>query len=374
MVLDGRPVCRGRFPAILDLDREIRGKISQVGWILPPIVPGNGSGQEAQFLGPENAPTGRSAGEPGAEDSPLGRLTIEARRPDQPASDAEYRALETGDILFFPTTPFEMPEEERRFLLGQKQSATFHKNISYRPAEDRLKGVDQKDEAARERARQIMRDYSRRAIAFMASFFPRYAESWRIDFASFRPIEERGRAVSLRSRNDLIHVDNFPSRPSNGDRILRVFTNIHPERPRLWATSDSFETLARTYAQEAGLPRRPGAFDRLRSRALNLLSALNLPVVDRPGYDQFMLRFHHFMKENATFQETCPKDRWEFPSGSSWICFTDTTSHACLGGQYALEQTFLVRHAALAWPEKAPVSILESMVGFPLTNSGRKSA
>ncbi len=304
----------------------------------------------------------------------MGRITIEGRREGEPASDPEYRALETGEILYFPTTPFELTDEERRFLLGQKQSTAFHKNISYRPTADRLKGVDQKDEAARERMREVMRVYSRRAIEFLSAFFPRYAGSWRIDFASFRPIEENGRAVAVRSRNDLIHVDNFPSRPSNGDRILRIFTNIHPERPRVWVTSDSFEALARAYAHEAGLPRRRNGLDRLRAGALGVLSALKLPVVDRPGYDQFMLRFHHFMKENAGFQNFCRKDRWEFPAGSTWICFTDTTSHACLSGQYALEQTFLVRRDSLAWPEKAPVAILESMVGFPLTYARGRSA
>ena len=65
----------------------------------------------------------------------------------------------------------------------------------------------------------------------MASFLPRYAHDWKIDFASFRPIEEHGRKLGVRSRNDLIHIDYFPSRPSHGDRLLRIFTNINPERP-----------------------------------------------------------------------------------------------------------------------------------------------
>ena len=44
-----------------------------------------------------------------------------------------------------------------------------------------------------------MRSYSERAIAFMGTFLSRYARDWKIDFASFRPIEEEGRKVSLRS-------------------------------------------------------------------------------------------------------------------------------------------------------------------------------
>ena len=104
-----------------------------------------------------------------------------------------------------------------------------------------------------------MRGYSQRAIAFMATFLERYAASWRIDFASFRPIEEAGRQVALHSRNDLLHFDSFPTRPSHGDRLLRIFTNIHQERARVWITSDHFEALAGQFADRIGLYRKPGA-------------------------------------------------------------------------------------------------------------------
>ena len=98
-------------------------------------------------------------------------------------------------------------------------------------------------------------------------------------------------------------------------------------------------------------------------------AGLGLPVVDRPLYDQFMLKFHHAMKEDAGFQRTCRKDRWDFPAGSTWIVFTDSASHACLSGQYALEQTFIVGRAALVCPDKAPIAILEKLAGYPLARS-----
>lgn len=293
-------------------------------------------------------------------------VTMDGDRAGQPATDDEYRRLETGDILYFPSSPIEIGADDRAFLLGQKQNAAFHKNISYRPREDRLKGVDQNDREALARTKAVLRGFSDNSVAFLTSFFPKYAGRWHIDFASYRPIEEAGRPASTRARNDLIHVDNFPSRPSHGDRILRIFVNLNPERSRNWITSDSFEALARRYAREAGLPQKPDTWNRLRAAALGLLSKTGLPVVDRPGYDRFMLRFHHFLKQSDAFQRDCPKDRWAFPPGSAWICFTDTTSHACESGQYALEQTFLVSKDSLVWPEKAPLAILEEMVGFPL--------
>ncbi|MBV8675788.1 MAG: Kdo hydroxylase family protein, partial [Planctomycetaceae bacterium] len=69
-----------------------------------------------------------------------------------------------------------------------------------------------------------------------------------------------------------------------------------------------------------------------------------------------------------------PKDRWEFPPDSTWIVFTDTTSHSCISGQYALEQTFIVRRESLVSPDKAPIAILERMSGFPLGAPRSKSA
>ncbi len=304
----------------------------------------------------------------------MARFTIEGDQQNRTASEEQYRRLESGDILYFPNAPFELTSEQRACLLSQRQSDAFHKNISYRPAEDRLKGVDQKDPVEWERMHQTMRAYSTSAIAFMSSFLSRYAHNWKIDFASFRSIEEAGRKVALRSRNDLIHIDSFPSRPSHGDRLLRIFTNINPERPRIWVTSDPFEQLAWRYAGKAGLPHPPGGLAKLRSKALRALSTLGMPVVDRPPYDQFMLRFHHYLKENTAFQEECPKDQWVFPPNSTWIVFTDTASHSCISGQYALEQTFIVRRSSLVCPSKAPIAILERITGFPLDAPAAKSA
>ncbi|MFO0951398.1 MAG: Kdo hydroxylase family protein [Isosphaeraceae bacterium] len=302
----------------------------------------------------------------------MARISIDLDAARNAAPEDLVTRLESGDIIYFPETPIPFPPDDQAFLLEQKQvDASYHKNVSYRPAQDRLKGVEMRDAETFARTHRVMRDYSRRAVDFMAKFFPKYSRDWKIDFASYRPIEEQGRKVALRSRNDLLHVDSFPSRPSHGDRLLRIFSNINPTRPRVWITSDPFEQLAWQFGGKAGLPHPPNALSKVRSQALRVLSGIGLPVVDRPPYDQFMLRFHHFLKENESFQRDCPKDRWEFPPNSTWICFTDTTSHACLSGQFALEQTFIIRRGSLVAPERAPIAILERMAGFPLTGSGQ---
>jgi hypothetical protein len=277
--------------------------------------------------------------------------------------------LERGHILFFPTTPFEFPEEDRAFLLAQRQSgARYHKNVAYRPGPDRMTGFATRDPAEEARLRAILRSYSERAERFLAQTLLPYARGCRRDFASFRPQEERGRPLRLRARNDLLHTDAFPTRPTNGDRILRLFTNLNPAEPRVWMTSETFEALAERYAQTAGLGRIAAAAQaawagpaRLLGRALGLASARRSP------YDAFMLRFHHFLKENESFQQSCPKNRWEFPPGSTWMAFTDMVCHSVLAGRFALEQTFIISRDALVLPLKAPVSVLERLAGCRLT-------
>jgi hypothetical protein len=274
--------------------------------------------------------------------------------------------LERGHILFFARSPFPITEDERAFLLAQKQTdAGYHKNIAYRPGEDRLTGTGKMPATDAERLAGILRTYSERAGHFLAALLPPYGGAWRKDFASYRAIEEEGRQARLTARNDLAHVDAFPTRPTHGDRILRVFTNINPARGRVWVTSDTFEGLAQRFALQAGIPQAAGGAALSFAR---LARALGLRQWDRSPYDAFMLRFHDFLKQSREFQEHGEKKRWEFPPHSSWICYTDTVSHAVLSGQYALEQTFIVSQKAMVLPEQAPIRILERICGHRLSN------
>ncbi len=278
-----------------------------------------------------------------------------------------YAKLEAGNILYFPETPMGMAQDDYRFLLRQRQSdSRYYKNIAYRPARDIVTGVASGSD--REELRRILQAYCRQAEQLLARLLPRYAERWRLDYTSFRPFEEKGRELPLHSRNDLLHFDAFPTRPTNGDRILRFFANINPEEPRVWITSEGFGELATAYAREAGLLEmaRPGASP-LRNAFAGLARRFGLRRLAASPYDAFMKRFHDFLKENQRFQETCPQNRMEFPPKSSWLVFTDMVSHAVLSGQFALEQTFIVSRRAMQRPEQAPVSVLERLAGVPLT-------
>jgi hypothetical protein len=276
------------------------------------------------------------------------------------------RQLEEGDILFFPQSPIVFRPEVLSFLLGQQQSgSTLHKNIAYKPIKDTVSGLDATNTSVAdlEQLRGIMRQYSQDVACFLTSFLSPYASRWRLDYASFRPQEEEGRDLPLRRRNDLLHTDAFPTRPTRGARILRFFNNIHPRRTRDWVVSDPFPALAPMYApQQLPLPAASSPAGRtLRSLANAVGIGSAIPSLKRSPYDDFMMRFHNFLKENATFQAECRKEYLQFPPGSSWMVYTDMVPHAVLSGQYALEQTFLVEHAAMVNPQSSPLSVLESM-------------
>jgi 3-deoxy-D-manno-oct-2-ulosonic acid (Kdo) hydroxylase len=289
------------------------------------------------------------------------------------ASDAQARAwcaqLEGGAILYFPETPVPIPQGDLTFLLDQQQTnSSLHKNIAYKPKIDKLSGLDAKtDDPAAARLQSVMRQYSKDVVGFLSGFLSPYRGKWELDYASFRPQEEQGRDLPLRRRNDLLHTDAFPTRPTHGARILRFFNNIHPSRTRDWVVGDPFATIVKQFAPGDIAPAPDTAMSRAAKglgRAIGLGAAI--PSIKRSPYDDFMMRFHNFLKENSRFQAECAKYPWQFPAGSSWMVYTDTVPHAVLAGQYALEQTLLVKPEALVAPETSPLKVLEGIAGTAL--------
>jgi hypothetical protein len=302
---------------------------------------------------------------------------------DTKASPDQHRQwcerLEAGCILFFPKSPIAIADSELQFLRGQQQTdSSLHKNIAYKPKTDELTGVHKTTSKAANPAapnvaftdhlRGILRNYSQSVTAFLTGFLAPYAGKWQLDYASFRPQEEQGRDLPLRRRNDLLHTDAFPTRPTHGARILRFFNNIHPTRTRDWVVSDPFRAVATKYAPaEIALPQPDSEISRaFKSIATGIGLGAAAPALKRSPYDDFMMRFHNFLKENRDFQSTCAKYDYQFPAGSSWMVYTDMVPHAVLCGQYALEQTYLVAPEAMVAPQHAPLTVLEELTGARL--------
>ena len=286
--------------------------------------------------------------------------------------DVQWRArhysaeLEKGEILFFSAPPFERPEADVEFLVSLKPAdSRLHKNISYRPEQDLLRGFS--DAANQAQVHDIMRRYAGGVKNFVSSFLAPYAGKFQMDYASFRPLEEEGRDLPLHKKNDLLHVDAFPSRPTRGGRILRVFTNVHPSKNRVWVVGPRFPELASRFAEPAGLRKFAGSTSVLRGWKRGL-GTLGLPVADRAPYDKFMLHFHDWLKENTAFQNAREgKEQLEFPPLATWLVFTDGVPHAALSGQFAMEQTFIIPVDALVTPEAAPIRVLEHLAAQPMS-------
>jgi hypothetical protein len=284
----------------------------------------------------------------------------------QPATIAER--LERGDVVFYPTCPFALPEgDDRRFLLDQELASRAHKNIGYDPQTGKASGFRRHSEEQARRLRGILADFAKSATEWLSATLPTYAAAWQLDRVSFRPEEEATRRLRLSARNDLLHVDAFPSRPTNGWRILRLFVNVNPTEPRIWITSDPFGKLLTRYGAQVGLPtgQEVGWLQRLQTGVIGIFQPGRRR---RSAYDAFMLRFHNFMKANEDFQENCAKRFWTFPPGSAWLAITDTASHAALRGRFALEHSYFLAPHTLQLPAESPAALLERACGLPVLN------
>jgi hypothetical protein len=282
-----------------------------------------------------------------------------------PCSDPDARLehrLERGEVVYYPQCPFSVPiGNDLAFLLEQRLGSRAHKNISFDPQRNSASGFSRESPAQAERLRCLLAAFSQAVAAWTAAVLPLYPRVWRLDRVSFRPEEEATRSLRLKARNDLLHVDAFPSRPTQGWRILRVFVNVNPTEPRIWVTSEPFGQLLQRYGEPAGLPGKHSS-----NWVRQLLRIFRPGQPQRSAYDEFMLRFHDYLKANEIFQERTMKRFWTFAPGSAWMAMTDTASHAVLRGRFALEHSFFVAPEALALPAESPAALLAKACGCPV--------
>jgi 3-deoxy-D-manno-oct-2-ulosonic acid (Kdo) hydroxylase len=277
--------------------------------------------------------------------------------------------LERGEILLIDHQRFPVPQSDRAALTKIAPASLRQKNISYAPSTGSVAGL--RGASSDDRFTDAFARYSAAAVRYCAGLLAPYSACWRVELASFRPVEEQDRRLSMTERNDLLHIDAFPGRPTNGARILRFFTNIHPDENRVWLTSDPIPELANHNDFAAMTLKCARIADSPTARALgNLMHAAargGIALPDRSSYDRAMLRLHDAMKRDSEFQASCPKYRHEFAPGSSWLVFTDTVPHAVLAGQFALEQSFFVAGHSLVAPEASPLAVIEQLVGRAMT-------
>jgi hypothetical protein len=266
-------------------------------------------------------------------------------------------ALERDDLIAFPSCPFNLPPPgQLEFLRRQEPAAFGHKDVSYDPATGRVSGLRSAHPAETRRLTDVLAQFSAEATVWVKSAFPPYAGDLARDRVTLRTAEEATRALRLTARNDLLHIDNFPTRPSNGRRILRLAVNIHPTDPQVWATSERFPQLLARFAGQYRVPARTA--EEWTAAAQPVIRLFTAGRIGRSAYDALMLRLHHFLKEEDQFQAHAARRVWTFPPGSVWVLFADGVAHAQLRGRFVLEHSFFVPRKCLIRPDESPLARL----------------
>jgi hypothetical protein len=261
-------------------------------------------------------------------------------------------ALETGKVLLARGLHFELSQAERRFLSPACLDGKA-KNVSYRPVTGALQGTSAAG-ADREDLLAMLKRFHDRSTELVKDLCPEYRDRLAAGFTSFRPAEIAGRTTSWRKDDTRLHVDAFPSRPLQGLRILRVFSNVNPSAPRMWRVGEPFEQIAKTF-----LGKIPRAFP----GSSWLLARLHVTKGLRTPYDHLMLGIHDGMKGDEKYQSESPQTELSIDAGATWSCFTDAVSHAAMKGQFAFEQTFYLPVEGMKNPERSPLRILERLTG-----------
>ncbi|MBC7682687.1 MAG: Kdo hydroxylase family protein [Ferruginibacter sp.] len=263
--------------------------------------------------------------------------------------------LESGGVLYFPALAFTLSPDELPLLRPDLRDPK-SRNIS-QPAHGVVKGAQGSPQELQTLSGMMQR-YRHQAEELVHGLLPRYRAHLRLEPTSYRPTEVATRTQSWRADDKRLHVDAFPSRPNRGERILRVFSNINPQhQPRVWRVGEPFEAMARQY-----LPLIPG----YRAWQAHLLRGLGITKSLRSEYDHLMLQLHDQLKRDAAYQKNAPQTLVEFAAGSTWVCFSDQTLHAVLGGQYMMEQTFFMPPEHQYRPDQSPLGILTRLAGHPL--------
>lgn len=264
-------------------------------------------------------------------------------------------ALEQGKVVYFPHLPFKLNPEELNFLSPHIVDPK-SKNISYDIHKDKLGGSLCKGDEA-QKLKEMLKRYAILSRNFMESLFPHYKEHLNQARTSFRPVEIAGRKSSYRKDDTLLHVDSFPSTPVKGKRIMRFFTNINPDKPRVWRLGEPFPQVVQKFGDQLKKPLPGLAW---------FLNTVGITKDYRTLYDHYMTCMHDKMKGDKEYQRNVTQYEILFPPGSTWIVYTDQASHAAMAGQHVLEQTYYLPVKGLDNPETSPLRILERFYGKKL--------
>ena len=286
--------------------------------------------------------------------NPILELPFNSFEPNIEAAQqqAYLKHLEHGGVLFLPHCGFKFAKDELRFLSSDWSDGK-SKNIYLRGNERTIKGAKGNAEELSAMSALIER-YSQNATSLVAHLLPSYMPHAKPANTSLRCLEAAGRISSWRKDDRRLHPDAFPSKPTQGERLLRVFTNVNQHnQPRVWNVGEPFADMANRF-----LPNVPT----YRPWLAKLMYKLGITKTLRGEYDHIMLHLHDLGKADVDYQANSPQMRFEFLANSTWVVYSDLVLHAVLSGQHMMEQTFHLPHNYLTYPEASPQNSIERIL------------
>ncbi len=266
-------------------------------------------------------------------------------------------ALEKGDVLLLPKLDFALHDDERALYFQNTGVEVKGKNISLNLADNSVRG-SHANAAELGVLRDMMVRFATDSRALVHALLPGYVSTIEQGRTSFRPVEVAGRASSWRKDDTRLHVDSFPSSPTRGKRILRLFTNVNPHgQGRNWRLGERFEDVARRYL---------GSLPEPLWGSSQVLAMLGITKGRRSNYDHFMLQLHDRMKADSAYQASGGQREFAFAPGCTWLVYTDQVPHAAMSGRFLFEQTFYLPVAGMHDPATSPLRVLERLMGREL--------
>jgi hypothetical protein len=290
--------------------------------------------------------------------------TLEVTREDLTRGDVRARAidaLERGWVVYLPRVPFELTAGEKRLadpaqplvLRGETPRASGRPTVFIDQSVGKLRGATLEGDAP-QRIVAMLDRYADWCRELVLDLFPGYGPALEQEYTTFRPFP--------RTEVQGLHVDATIGRPMQGRCMLRVFANINAAGvPRGWHVGEEFEPLARRYVDRIR--------GRIRDRAPGLgwlVKRLGISKHRPAPYDFAMRELRSLMKGDVEYQATVQRTVIDFPTGATWLAFTDKVSHGALSGQHSLDQCFIVDYQGLRDPDRSTLRILERLTGRPL--------
>jgi len=299
-------------------------------------------------------------GQPDQAGTPDGVRILELREPAGLEAEERAEALETlegGGIVFFPAFGFELSERERELIaeLGRHSSPRDRRSgrptLLYDPERRRTRG----SRSIPAEVESVLERFSNWSAELLHELLPPYRGALLADRVTFRPVP--------RESVQGLHVDASYLKPHHGRGMLRVFHNADPSgTPRVWRIGEQpFEEFAKHYLPTARTTVPPHV--RL---ADTLFSSVGLADRRATPSDHLMADIRGQGKRDKEFQKGTPQRQLSFPSGSTWVAFTDLLLHGAVSGQHSLDRSFFLPADAMQAPDRSSLRILERLTGLEL--------